>query len=223
MSLSPESVARFCFCSTSMWWTACGASTPPRPWCATRMATSTMCWRWWTPAPASTSPSTSTRRPRRRPGANMFFHSARNPLGDIIPVTWVTCAMARRACCSRCAALVLQCQRPLRLHCCPGCSYGQHLPSSGDLATEPPLLPPQANLTPLDLGLSPSDPWPEVQHSLHTFVRKPGSWCYGRRASLQPCHMCMTHPPEMLLILHLQTGSANGVCAGRRAAGDAPG
>lgn len=54
-----------------------------------------------------------------------------------------------------------------RWRCCPGCSYGQHLPSSGDLATEPPLLPPQANLTPLDLGLSPSDPWPEVQHSFH--------------------------------------------------------
>jgi 5'-AMP-activated protein kinase regulatory beta subunit len=44
----------------------------------------------------------------------------------------------------------------------PPSSYGQHLPSSGDLATEPPLLPPQANLTPLDLGLSPSDPWPEA-------------------------------------------------------------
>lgn len=48
------------------------------------------------------------------------------------------------------------------------CSYGQHLPSSGDLATEPPLLPPQANLTPLDLGLTPSDPWLEVRRSFHT-------------------------------------------------------
>lgn len=43
------------------------------------------------------------------------------------------------------------------------CSYGQHLPSSGELATEPPVLPPQANLTPLDLGLPASDAaWPEV-------------------------------------------------------------
>lgn len=42
-------------------------------------------------------------------------------------------------------------------------SYGQHMPSSGELATEPSLLPPQANLTPLDLNHSVSATWPEVR------------------------------------------------------------
>lgn len=44
------------------------------------------------------------------------------------------------------------------------CSYAQDLPTSGDFAAEPPMLPPQAGLTPLDLPMSAAAcAWPNVR------------------------------------------------------------
>lgn len=43
-------------------------------------------------------------------------------------------------------------------------SYAQEVPGTGDFAAEPPVLPPQAGMTPLDLPMSAAaDLWPNVR------------------------------------------------------------